>query len=99
MPRTRTRNPNFVVAREAIVINVGARPVEYGKITVSDRKTGEPKTIDNHNHVVDGGDEGIPYAFKENQKVSRNHPAVKECPGAFASLDELDLDEDDLVEG
>ena len=90
MPRTRTSNQNFVVAREAIVINVGGRPVEYAKIQVRHNKTGNLETIDNHNNIVDGGDDGIPYAFKENQKVSKNHPAVRECPGAFIPIEELD---------
>jgi hypothetical protein len=81
-----------MVAREAIVVNVGARPIEYGKITVVDRKSGETKTIDNHNNIVDGGDEGIPYAFKAFQRVSKNHPAVKACPGAFIPAEEVDED-------
>ena len=96
MPRTRERSSNYVVAREAIVVNVGARPIEYGKIQVRHNRTGDLVTIDNQNQIVDPGDEGMPYAFKENQKVSKNHPAVKACPGAFIPLDEVD--EDAVVE-
>lgn len=90
MPRTRTADSNMVVAKEAVVIVVGARPIEYGKITVRHNRTGNLETIDNQNDIVDPGDEGMPYAFKENQKVSKNHPAVKECPGAFLPLAEVD---------
>ena len=90
MPRTRERTGNYVVAREAIVVVVGARPIEYAKIQVRHNRTGDLVTIDNQNNIVDPGDEGMPYAFKENQKVSKNHPAVKECPGAFIPIDEVD---------
>ena len=87
---------NLVVAREAIVINVGARPIEYGQIDVRNRRTGEMVTIDDHNVMLDEGDDGIPYAFKAFQKVNKNHPAVKANPGAFMPLDEVD--EADLIE-
>lgn len=86
----RDPNSNVVVAREAIVINVDARPVQYGKITVMDRRTGEPKVIDNHNNIVDEGDEGIPYAFKAFQRVNKTHPAVKANPGAFMPVEDAD---------
>jgi hypothetical protein len=80
----------FVVAREAIVVTVGARPIEYGKVTVIDRKTQEPVTIDNHNVIVDPGTEGMPYAFRAYQRVHKDHPAVLACPGGFVPADEVD---------
>jgi hypothetical protein len=83
----------MVVAKEAIVINVGARPIKYGRITVQDRRTNEFVEIDNHNDIVDEGDEGIPYAFKMNQRVRNDHPAVKANPGAFMPADEIDIDD------
>jgi hypothetical protein len=92
----RPRNQQMV-AREACVITVGARPIEYGKVTVRDRKTGEAVTIDNQNEIVDPGDEGIPYAFKAFQKVSSNHPAVRDAPGCFMPLDEVDEVDRELV--
>jgi hypothetical protein len=95
-PRTTTKKSNKVVAREAIVINVGARPIQYGTIDVINQKTGERETIDNHNQMVDEGDEGVPYTFKAFQKVNKNHVAVKACPGAFMPLEEAD--EEDLIE-
>jgi hypothetical protein len=79
-----------MVAREACVVTVGARPVEYGKITVRNNRTGNLETIDNQNDVVDPGSEGIPYAFRAFQKVSSNHPAVKDSPSSFMPLDEVD---------
>lgn len=89
----RAKNPNVVVAREAIVINVGARPVEYGRITVRDRRTSEMVEIaDTDRDPIDEGDEGTPYAFKAFERVRKDHPAVAACPGAFVPLDEVDPD-------
>lgn len=90
---TDKRNRGMVVAREAIVITVGARPIEYGTIEVVNEKTGLTETIDNHNQIIDEGDEGIPYAFKDNQRVKAEHPAVKANPGAFIPADEVDADD------
>jgi hypothetical protein len=85
--RTRKPSPELVAAREAIVINVGARPLRYGTVTVRDRRTGEMVTIPDTNHdPIDPGDEGVPYAFKALQKVAADHPAVKACPGAFITV-------------
>ena len=98
MPATRDPNKNIVVARETIVINVGGRPIQYGQITVADRRTNEMKTIDNHNQILDDGDEGIPYVFKAFQRVNKNHPAVKACPGAFMPADEVDETVQETVE-
>jgi hypothetical protein len=81
-------------AKEAIVINVGGSPRQYGKITVRSRRTGEMETID----YTDGDferhvdyvpeDNGVPYAFKAYEKVPASHPAVKENPGAFVPDDD-----------
>jgi hypothetical protein len=95
MATTTDRNKNMVVAREAIVVNVGGRPTEYGKITVTDRRSGERKEIlDTDNDPIDPGDPGTPYAFKAFQRVHKSHPAVKANPGAFMSADEVDEDDD-----
>jgi hypothetical protein len=89
---TKTKNPHsgWVVAKEACVINVGARPLEYEKVEVRNERTGEVETIDNHNNIVDEGDEGVPYAFKAFQKVNAKHAAVEAAPELFVPLDELD---------
>jgi hypothetical protein len=85
----------MVVAREAIVVNVGGRPTEYGKITVRNRRTGElVEILDTDNDPVDPGDPGTPYAFKAMQRVHKNHPAVTANPGAFMPADEVDEDDE-----
>jgi hypothetical protein len=83
----------MMVAREAIVVVVGAKPIVYGEITVTHNRTNERVTIPNQNEIVDEGDDGIPYAFKANQRVRKDHPAVKTCPGAFIPADEVDPDD------
>ena len=87
MPRT--RNNGMVVAREAIVINVGASPPEYEKVQITHNKTGERVWINKDEPNVPE-ELGVPYAFKAFQKVSVTHPAVKANPGAFMPLDEVD---------
>jgi hypothetical protein len=86
----------LVVARDAIVINVGGKPPKYERVEVTDRRTGQ-KVMINKDEPSDPGDLGVPYAFKENQRVSKNHPAVKACPGAFIPVD--DFDESELLVG
>ena len=81
---TTKRKSEYVCARAAAVVVVGAKPVEYAKITVRDNKTGEMVTIDNQNEVVDAGDEGVTYAFRPFQKVHRMHPAVLDSPATAA---------------
>lgn len=95
---TQTKNKgNWVVAKEAIVVTVGARPIEYGKVEVRHNKTGELVEIDNHLQILDPGEQGIPYAFRPYQKVHKSHEAVKACPGAFIPLEDLDEDLEELV--
>lgn len=98
MAVTRTKR-GTVVAREKVVIVVGARPVEYGRIVVTDRRTGERVEIaDTDKQPIDPGDDGVPYVFRAGEKVRANHPAVEASPGAFISLDEAeDLFPDDPV--
>jgi hypothetical protein len=100
----RARKAGFVVARDAIVVNVGARPIEYRRITVMNRRTGQRVEINDTDsypedprtglppNILDPGDEGVPYAFKSFQRVSKDHPAVKACPDAFMPLEEVDED-------
>ena len=97
MPRQQ-RDPNkgMVVAREAVVVTVGARAPVYEQITVPHNRTGEPVTM-NKDQPSDPGTEGIPYAFKQYQRVARSHPAVKESPGSFMPIEDLDDAELELV--
>ena len=85
------RVSNMVVARETMVVVVGARPIEYRKAMVRDRKTDQIVEVElNEAPPLDPGDEGVPYAFKAGEKVPRNHEAVKASPGSFISLDEAE---------
>lgn len=94
----RPRNPNtgMVVAREAVVVIVGAKPPIYDQVTVIHNRTGEPVTMNKDRPRVEAV-EGIPYAFKAYQRVPASHPAVKESPGSFMQIDELDSAELELV--
>jgi hypothetical protein len=84
MPTAPVKKSGMVVAREAVVVNVGGRPLEYGRITVTHKRTGERVEIDDtDNQPIDPGELGTPFSFKAGEKVARNHPAVIECPGAF----------------
>jgi hypothetical protein len=75
-------------AKEACVIVVGARPIEWQKRIVRDNRTGKLADIDMHElPPVDEGDQGMSYAFKPNEEVSADHPAVLDAPGLFAPLD------------
>lgn len=84
----------MVVAREAIVINVGGAPAEYERVQVINKRTGQPAMINKDDPIVEE-DPGVPYAFKAYQKVSATHPAVLANPAAFMPLEEVD--EPDLV--
>ena len=87
----------YVVAREAIVVNVGGKPAVYGKVTVTDRRTQQRVTIpDTDSPPLEEEEVGIAYAFKERQKVPTDHPAVAACPGAFIPLDQAEA-EDELL--
>lgn len=88
------RSGGVVVAKEAIVITVGAVPPKYEQVQVINRRTGEPAMI-SKDEPYDPGDLGIPYTFKANERVAKSHPAVKANPGAFAELD--DVEEELLV--
>jgi hypothetical protein len=85
---TKTK-PGRVKAREACVITVGARPIEYEKRIVRDNRTGKLVEIDMHElPPVDPGDEGIGYAFKKDEQAWSDHPAVLDAPGCFVPVDE-----------
>ena len=92
------KDSGLVVAKEAIVITVDARPVEYHKAKVLDRRTEQKVEVElTEIDPKDPGDDGIPYAFKAYQKVRKDHPAVKACPGAFLPYEELSESDLELV--
>jgi hypothetical protein len=86
------RASSMVVAKDTICVVVGARPVEYKRAKVLNRRTDQVTEIDIHEVVLDEGDEGIAYTFKAGERVPKNHPAVKACPGAFVTLDESEAE-------
>jgi hypothetical protein len=76
-------------AREAVVVTVGARPITWEKRIVRDRHTNKLVEIDMHElPPVDEGAEGIAYAFKRDEEVWSDHPAVLDAPGCFLPVDE-----------
>jgi len=80
----------MMVAREDIVVVVGAEPPTYGEVELVHNKTGEKVTRTETTIVLDEGKPGVSYAFKAFQKVPSSHPAVKDCPGGFMPLDDVD---------
>jgi hypothetical protein len=85
--KTKTKASDELQAKEACVIVVGARPIEYQKRIVRNRHTGKLVEIDMHElPPVDEGAEGIGYAFKRGEKVWADHPAVEAAPGCFIPI-------------
>jgi hypothetical protein len=83
----KTKASDKLEAKEAIVVVVGARPIQWQKKIVRDRHTGKLVEIDLHEAPpVDEGDEGTPYVFKRGEQVWADHPAVKACPSAFVPI-------------
>lgn len=96
MAQTKNKS-NWMVAKEAIVVVVGAKPPVYAEIEVKDDRTGEMKKRIESTVVVEEGEHGVGYSFRAYQKVHKSHPAVKANPGAFIPLEELDEDLEELV--
>ena len=87
--KTTGATPGRVRAKEAIVIVIGARPVEWHKIIVRDRHTGRLAEIDHHERGPKVPEEvGTPYVFARHEEVYDDHPAVRAKPHAFVSVDE-----------
>ena len=90
MARAATKT-SYVVAREAIVINVGGKPARYARITVTDRRTGLPvEILDTDHPPIEPEETGIAYAYREGQRVRADHEAVQACPSAFVSSEEAE---------
>lgn len=88
-----TKTKGILVATEPIVIVVGARPVEYERRRVLNRRTGEMQEIamtDPGWAPKDPGDDGIPYVFRANQRIHPGHPAYESASAKpqFIPLDE-----------
>lgn len=88
----------LVVAREAVVINVGAKPAVWHTAEVLNKRTDQIETVNlTEVEPKEPEEEGIPYAFKAYQKVRADHPAVLECPQAFMAYDDLSPADRELV--
>jgi hypothetical protein len=72
--RTRKPSPEFVAAREAVVINCGDRPVEYGRITVRDRRSGEMVEILDTDH--DPSTPATKASRTRSKKARRSQPII-----------------------
>jgi hypothetical protein len=84
-----TKTREKLRAREACVVVVGARPIQYQRKIVRDNHTGKLAEIDMHElPPLDEGSDGIPYAFKKDEEVWSDHPAVLDAPGCFLPVDE-----------
>jgi hypothetical protein len=76
-------------AKQAIIVCVGARPIEYQRRIVRDRHTGKLAEIDVHElPPVDEGDLGRDYAFAKGDEVWSDHEAVIDCPSGFIPVDD-----------
>jgi len=90
-----------LVATEAIVIVVGARPIKYERRKVRDRRTGDMVEIDMTDpswEPEDPGNDGVPYVFRVGQRCHPGHPAYESAKikDVFISLEEAE--EQQLVE-
>lgn len=98
MPPTKDPNKGMRFAREAMVVVVGAKAPVYSQVEVIHNKTGQPVLM-NKDQPDEEAVEGIPYTFKQYQRVAAGHPAVKQSPHLFLTLDDLDDAELELVSG
>jgi hypothetical protein len=86
---TKSKAPAKMKARQAIVVTVGARPVEWQKRIVRNRHTGKLVEIDIHElPPVDEGDLGRFYVFAKGEEVAADHEAVLDCPSGFEPVDD-----------
>ncbi len=82
------RKPKFVYANQAIVIAVGASPVQYKRAKVLDRRRNERVEVDLHMAKPEKPENvGTHYAFADGQKVPADHPAVLAKPSSFTAVE------------
>jgi hypothetical protein len=87
-----TTKPQMMIAKEACVIVVGARPIQYRTHIVRDRHTGKLAEIDIHDEpYADDGDPGTSYAFRKGEAAEADHPAVLDAPGLWREPTEFDV--------
>lgn len=88
MPVRTKKKPQFVYAKQAIVIAVGASPVQYKRAKVFDRRRQEHVEVDLHMSKPEREENvGTHYTFAAGEKVPADHPAVVAKPTAFMAVD------------
>jgi len=90
-----------LVATEAIVVVVGARPVKYQRRKVRDRRTGDMVEIDMTDpgwEPEDPGDDGVPYVFRVGQRILPSHPAYDSAKAKNVFIPLEEAEEQYLVE-
>jgi hypothetical protein len=86
---TDTTSPQWVQAREAHVVVLGARAPVYRTTIVRDRHTGrlvEVPLAPIEAPPLDEGDEGVTYVFAKGEKVLSDHPAVLQGPHRYVPV-------------
>jgi hypothetical protein len=84
-----TKKVGKVECRNACVITVGARPIEWQQRIVRNRHTGRLEEIPvTELPPVDPGDERRFYAFKRGEIVRADHEAGVAAPGAFDPVED-----------
>jgi hypothetical protein len=90
-----------LVATEAIVIVVGARPIKYQRRKVLNKRSGEYVEIDMTDpgwEPEDPGDDGVPYVFRVGQRIHPGHPAYESAKAKAVFIPLEDAEEQQLVE-
>jgi hypothetical protein len=88
-----TAASKWVMAREAVVVIVGARAPTYRTVYVRNRHTGRVEEVPLapiEAPPIDEGDEGRSYVFKKHERVEADHPAVGASPGSFIPYEKLE---------
>jgi hypothetical protein len=96
-----TKKKGTLVATEAIVIVVGARPIKYQRKEVLNKRTGEMQEIDMTDPgwpPEDEGDVGVPYTFRVGQRIHTSHPAYESARLKDVFIPLQEAEEQDLVE-
>jgi hypothetical protein len=84
--KTSTESPTWLMAREAVVVIVGARAAVPRTVVARDNRTGrlaEVPVPPPEAPWLDEGDDGMSYVFRRGERVLADHPAVLESPGSF----------------
>jgi hypothetical protein len=87
--KTNTESPEWVQAREAMVVVLGARAPVYKTVIVRDKHTGklaEVPLAPIEHPPLDEGDPETTYVFSKGEKVLSDHPAVLDGPHRFVPV-------------